>query len=126
VPGQYGQKPTPAEYVQTLVSTFAQARRKLLADDGTRWLNLGDCYAANSDGWARGSGYNGRQPVIRPRSRLILLAKDLLGMPGRVAFALQACQKRSATKVIAPCRGTPGSPAKNTPIPDGGDGEGAR
>ncbi len=88
VPGQYGQEPTPGEYVQTLVSTFAKARR-VLADDGTLWLNLGDCYAANSDGWARGSNYNERQPVIRPRSRQSVPPKNLLGMPWQVAFALQ-------------------------------------
>ncbi|MGP3916343.1 DNA-methyltransferase [Nonomuraea sp. 10N515B] len=88
VPGQYGQEPTPAEYVETLRSTFAEARR-VLADDGTLWLNLGDCYAANSDGFARGADYNDRQPAIRPLSRLAVPPKNLLGMPWRVAFALQ-------------------------------------
>nr|WP_276206405.1 site-specific DNA-methyltransferase [Thermoactinospora rubra] len=88
VPGQYGQEATPADYVDTLRTVFAEARR-VLADDGTLWLNLGDCYAANSDGWARGGGYNERQPVVRPRSRLHVPPKNLLGMPWRVAFALQ-------------------------------------
>ncbi|MBN6050789.1 site-specific DNA-methyltransferase, partial [Nonomuraea sp. RK-328] len=88
VPGQYGQEPTPAEYVETLRKTFSQARR-VLADDGTLWLNLGDCYAANSDGWARGHDFNERQPAVRPRSRLSVPPKNLLGMPWRVALALQ-------------------------------------
>ncbi|GAA2324105.1 site-specific DNA-methyltransferase [Nonomuraea roseoviolacea subsp. roseoviolacea] len=88
VPGQYGQEPTPAEYVETLRQTFSQARR-VLADDGTLWLNLGDCYAANSDGWARGRDYNERQPATRPASRLSVPPKNLLGMPWRVALALQ-------------------------------------
>jgi DNA modification methylase len=88
VEGQYGQEPTPAAYVETLQRTFCEARRAL-ADDGTLWLNLGDSYAANSDGWARGADYNPYQPVVRPRSRLSVPPKNLLGMPWRVAFALQ-------------------------------------
>ncbi|MGW0804765.1 DNA-methyltransferase [Nonomuraea sp. NPDC002799] len=88
VEGQYGQEPTPAAYVETLRVTFSEARR-VLADDGTLWLNLGDCYAANSDGWARGVDYNPYQPAVRPRSRLAVPPKNLLGMPWRVAFALQ-------------------------------------
>ncbi|NJP25384.1 site-specific DNA-methyltransferase [Microbispora sp. SCL1-1] len=85
--GQYGQEPTP-DYVDTLLATFAEARR-VLADDGTFWLNLGDCYAANSDGWSRGKDYNSRQPEVRPKARQAVLPKNLLGMPWRVAFALQ-------------------------------------
>ncbi|WP_067129086.1 DNA-methyltransferase [Microtetraspora malaysiensis] len=86
--GQYGQEPTLEEYVDNLRATFAEARR-VLADDGTFWLNLGDCYAANSDGWARGKAYNPRQPGARPKARLAVPPKNLLGMPWRVAFALQ-------------------------------------
>ncbi|WP_231618479.1 DNA-methyltransferase [Nonomuraea sp. SBT364] len=86
--GQYGQEPTPEEYVDTLRATFAEARR-VLADDGTCWLNLGDCYAANSDGWARGRAYNARQPEVRPKARLAVPPKNVLGMPWRVAFSLQ-------------------------------------
>ncbi|MGP4102288.1 DNA methyltransferase [Nonomuraea sp. KM90] len=88
VEGQYGQEPTLAAYIETLQKTFCEARR-VLADDGTLWLNLGDSYAANSDGWARGADYNPHQPVVRPRSRLSVPPKNLLGMPWRVAFALQ-------------------------------------
>ncbi|XVQ86488.1 DNA-methyltransferase [Microbispora siamensis] len=86
--GQYGQEPTPEAYVENLRATFAEARR-VLADDGTCWLNLGDCYAANSDGWSRGKDYNPRQPEVRPKARLAVPPKNLLGMPWRVAFALQ-------------------------------------
>ncbi|WP_433498507.1 DNA-methyltransferase [Sphaerimonospora sp. CA-214678] len=86
--GQYGQEPTPEAYVENLRATFAEARR-VLADEGTCWLNLGDCYAANSDGWARGKDYNRRQPEVRPKARLAVPPKNLLGMPWRVAFALQ-------------------------------------
>ncbi|WP_182884172.1 DNA-methyltransferase [Microbispora sp. H10885] len=87
-PGQYGQEPTPDDYVDNLRATFAEARR-VLANDGTCWLNLGDMYAASSDGYARGDSYNQRQPVVRPRARRMVPPKNLLGMPWRVAFALQ-------------------------------------
>ncbi|MEV4575029.1 site-specific DNA-methyltransferase [Nonomuraea jabiensis] len=86
--GQYGQEPTIKAYVETLRTTFAQARR-VLADDGTCWLNLGDVYAANSDGCARGADFNPRQPLVRPKARQSVPPKNLLGMPWRVAFALQ-------------------------------------
>jgi hypothetical protein len=45
VAGQYGNEPDPAAYVETLRETFAEARR-VLANDGTCWLNLGDSYSA--------------------------------------------------------------------------------
>ncbi|MEU5859753.1 site-specific DNA-methyltransferase [Nonomuraea sp. NPDC047529] len=86
--GQYGQEPTAEAYVETLRSALAEARR-VLADDGTCWLNLGDVYAANSDGCARGADYNPRQPLVRPKARWSVAPKNLLGMPWRVAFALQ-------------------------------------
>ncbi|RBQ12132.1 site-specific DNA-methyltransferase [Spongiactinospora rosea] len=86
--GEYGQEPTPGAYVETLRATFAHARR-VLADDGTCWLNLGDVYAANSDGWQRGRNINPRQPAARPKTRPAVPPKNLLGMPWRVAFALQ-------------------------------------
>jgi DNA modification methylase len=44
VAGQYGNEPDPATYVETLRATFSEARR-VLADDGTCWLNLGDSYS---------------------------------------------------------------------------------
>ncbi|MQA87532.1 MAG: site-specific DNA-methyltransferase [Streptosporangiales bacterium] len=88
VPGQYGMEPTPDAYVQRLRAVFAEVRR-VLADDGTVWLNLGDGYAANSDGCRRGAGYRERQPLIRPPARLALAPKNLVGMPWRVAFVLQ-------------------------------------
>ncbi|MEU7691063.1 DNA-methyltransferase [Microbispora hainanensis] len=87
-PEEYGQESTPDEYVENLRATFAEARR-VLADDGTCWLNLGDVYAAYSGGYARGVDYNQRQLTVRPRARRTVPSKNLLGMPWRVAFALQ-------------------------------------
>ncbi|QFG11126.1 methyltransferase [Mycobacterium phage QueenHazel] len=65
--GQYGLEESPAAYVETMRVLFAELRR-VLADDGTLWLNLGDSYA------------NGGADVP---------PKNLLGIPWRVAFALQ-------------------------------------
>lgn len=62
--GQLGLEATPSEYVAAMVEVF-ELVRELLADDGVLWLNLGD-------------SYSGAKP------------KDLLGIPWRVAFALQA------------------------------------
>src|SRR6185437_15710901 len=47
ITGQYGHEPDPAGYIATMVAVFSQARR-VLADDGTCWLNLGDSYSAGS------------------------------------------------------------------------------
>lgn len=70
---QIGMESTPQEYVEQLVNVFACVRN-LLANDGTLWLNLGDSYVGA--GAFKATGH--------------LKAKDLLGMPWRVAFALQA------------------------------------
>ena len=91
---QIGLEGTPDEYVAALVSVFRGVRR-VLRDDGTVWLNLGDSYAS---AWAcarrnvvgAGSLENGKRDA-RP-DRLVggLKEKDLIGIPWRVAFALQA------------------------------------
>lgn len=92
-PGQYGLEATPTAYVETVRSLFAEARR-VLADDGTLWLNLGDSYAAAGGHTDPGStsALQGRRvqlmqnmpskPADRPK-------KSLLGIPWRTAFALQ-------------------------------------
>ena len=88
VAGQLGLESTPAEYVEKMVAVFREVRR-VLRDDGTLWLNLGDSY--NSIGGTVGGGKNvearkgtlrGWQDGLKP--------KDLVGIPWRVAFALQA------------------------------------
>jgi DNA modification methylase len=70
IEGQIGIEPSPEEYVQKIVAVLREARR-VLRDEGTMWLNLGDCYARSRSAWG-------------------LKAKDLVGIPWRVAFALQA------------------------------------
>ncbi len=86
VVGQYGHEPDPAAYVHTLRATFTEARR-VLADDGTCWLNLGDSYSAGGGGATGLHAYLGRNLAAhRDADRP---AKNLLGLPWRVAFALQ-------------------------------------
>jgi DNA modification methylase len=86
VTGQYGREATPQAYVDTLRETFAEARR-VLADDGTCWLNLGDSYSAGGGGATGLHAYLG--PHITTHQATDLPAKNLLGLPWRVAFALQ-------------------------------------
>jgi len=91
-PGQLGLEPTPEEYVANIVKVFREVRR-VLRDDGTLWLNLGDSYQ-NAKG--QSGGIDPKQPArrhgLRPQDKSIpgLKPKDLVGIPWRVAFALQA------------------------------------
>ena len=92
VPGQYGLESSPAEYVETMRALFAELRR-VLTDDGTLWLNLGDSYAAKP------AAGRGRYSQLATRSAARhqgagghvagLPDKSLIGIPWRVAFALQ-------------------------------------
>jgi site-specific DNA-methyltransferase (cytosine-N4-specific) len=59
VVGQYGHEPSPAAYVDTLRPVFAEARR-VLADDGSCWLNLGDSYSAGGGAATGMHAYLGR------------------------------------------------------------------
>lgn len=89
VDGQIGLEQTPQEYVAALVAVFREARR-VLRDDGTLWLNLGDSYSADRgyqvpDNKHKDVGNNGSMS-----SKLIgLPSKNLIGIPWRTAFALQ-------------------------------------
>ncbi|HEY3907199.1 MAG TPA: site-specific DNA-methyltransferase [Streptosporangiaceae bacterium] len=86
VTGQYGHELDPAGYIATMVAVFSQARR-VLADDGTCWLNLGDSYSAGS-GTPHGiHSYVGA--ALTGRQTHGLGTKNLLGLPWRVALALQ-------------------------------------
>jgi DNA modification methylase len=97
VDGQIGLDLTPDAYVGALVNVFAEVRR-VLRDDGTLWLNLGDSYngggiggGATKGGGLVGSSNRQRQGSSRTQLRLdSLKPKDLIGIPWRVAFALQA------------------------------------
>lgn len=107
--GSLGLEPTPELYVEHLVAVFREVRRVLKAD-GTLWLNLGDSYCGswgNSgqrpelDGQSDGQrpkgtdylprgGWDSRRTVPPNQKIAGLKPKDLVGIPWRVAFALQA------------------------------------
>lgn len=94
VDGQIGLETSVDAYVAEMVVVFADVRR-VLADDGTLWLNLGDSYA-NDGKWGGSSGgkhvseLHGKSGVGRQKVTTGLKPKDLIGIPWRVAFALQA------------------------------------
>lgn len=95
VAGQIGLEPTPDEFVEAIVTVFREVRR-VLRDDGTVWLNLGDSYASRSLGYDAPAGatatvrgtLDGRQR--KPSSGGDAKPKDLIGVPWMVAFALRA------------------------------------
>ncbi|MDD4775148.1 MAG: site-specific DNA-methyltransferase [Syntrophomonas sp.] len=102
VDGQLGLEPTPEEYTVKMVEVFREVKR-VLRKDGTLWLNLGDSYASNI---SNNGGYSDKSTLAgfsRPDTKgglanesgkTVKLAhglkpKDLVGIPWRVAFALQ-------------------------------------
>ena len=97
IDGQYGLESSPAEYVSRLCGLFAELRR-VLADDGTLWLNIGDSYASGPVGTQNGQCGKRATDGVRARAGMVLSAhrpisdvppKNLLGVPWRTAFALQ-------------------------------------
>ena len=93
--GQIGLEATPEAYVARMVEVFREVRR-VLRDDGTCWINLGDSYAHSlrqSGAAHAGEKQNSNNGSIRDGFRSCpqgLKEKDLVGIPWRVAFALQA------------------------------------
>ena len=89
--GQIGLEQTPDEYVSEMVAVFAEVRR-VLRDDGVLWLNLGDSYAGNNSRASNGgrAGFGKPRETVTNRTGEGLKQKDLVGIPWRVAFALQA------------------------------------
>lgn len=88
--GQIGLEKTPEEYVAKMVAVFHEVKR-VLRDDGTLWLNLGDSYAGNSSRVSTGrAGYGAEREGVYEKTGEGLKHKDLVGIPWRVAFALQA------------------------------------
>ena len=101
---EIGQEQTPESYIQKMVEVFREVRR-ILRDDGTVWLNLGDSYASNGcyiNAWYE-KEHNKEKKHLHTENReryedrkafrggeFNIKAKDLIGIPWRVAFALQA------------------------------------
>jgi site-specific DNA-methyltransferase (adenine-specific) len=96
VEGQIGLEQTPAEFIARLVDVFREVHR-VLRNDGTAWVNMGDSYASGGRGGGgsfmaeRGDGaWQGKGQATGWRSAPAgLKHKDLMGMPWRLAFALQ-------------------------------------
>ena len=92
--GQIGLEETPEDYIKKLVDVFREVRR-VLRDDGTLWVNIGDSYT----GSANAGGENSRTCESKPNARdknlptkkgVGLKTKDLIGIPWMLAFALRA------------------------------------
>jgi DNA modification methylase len=89
---QIGLEQTPQEYVAQMVKVFREVLR-VLADDGVLWLNIGDSYAGSGKGPAGNLGAKHNERHLEHRHSAIvpkgLKPKDLVGIPWRLAFALQ-------------------------------------
>lgn len=106
--GQIGLEPTPDEFVAAMVEVFREVRR-VLRDDGTPWLNLGDSYASGGRKTrATDAKLPARESDTRPQDGF--KPKDLIGIPWRVAFALQEDGWYLRSEIIwAKPNGMPGS-----------------
>lgn len=100
VPGQIGAEPTVDDYIADLVRLFREARRTL-ADNGTLWLNIGDSYTSGGRTWRDVDAKNkGRAMDYRAPTPEGLKPKDLIGVPWKLAFALQADGWYLRTEII--------------------------
>jgi site-specific DNA-methyltransferase (cytosine-N4-specific) len=89
-PNQIGAELKVEDYIADLVAVFRKVRRTL-RDDGTFWLNIGDAYTSGGRTWRAPDKKNpGRAMSYRPDTPDGLKPKDLIGLPWRLAFALQA------------------------------------
>ena len=87
---QLGMEETPEEFVDNLVKVFREVKR-VLRDDGTVWLNLGDSYSSGGRTTTTNQSLRGDKDygVTRPKPSKGIKPKDLIGIPWRVALALQ-------------------------------------
>ncbi|MFO8006827.1 MAG: site-specific DNA-methyltransferase [Candidatus Brocadiia bacterium] len=89
IDGQIGAEERLDHYLARLRDVFAEVRR-VLTEDGTLWLNIGDCYTSGNRTWRAEDDKNpGRAMDYRPPTPEGLKPKDLVGVPWRLAFALQ-------------------------------------
>jgi DNA modification methylase len=88
--GTLGQEPHPKDFAAHVVEIMEEARR-VLRDDGTLWLNLGDTYAANKSCQVPSTKWGAAAPQLAGKMSVPegFKPKDLVGVPWRVAFALQ-------------------------------------
>ena len=89
IEAQIGLEETLPQFIDKLVSVFSEVKR-VLKNDGTFWLNIGDGYTSGNRGWRAPDKKNpARAMDVRPDTPEGLKRKDLIGMPWRLAFALQ-------------------------------------
>lgn len=89
IPGQIGLEASVNDYIASLVKVFEEVRR-VTRDDGTLWLNIGDSYTSGGRTWRAPDKKNPiRAMQFRPPTPEGLKSKDLIGVPWRLAFALQ-------------------------------------
>ncbi len=89
IEGQIGLEPTLPQFINRLVAIFNEVKR-VLKDDGLLWLNIGDSYTSGNRGWRAPDKKNpARAMNVRPDTPEGLKPKDLIGVPWRLAFALQ-------------------------------------
>lgn len=90
IKGQIGLEDSVHQYINALTSVFREVRR-VLKPDGVLWLNIGDSYTSGGRTWRAPDKKNPvRAMSMRPDTPEGLKAKDLIGVPWRLAFALQA------------------------------------
>lgn len=99
IEGQIGLEETPEQYIEKLVDVFREVKR-VLKDDGTLWVNIGDSYAGGQGRWGGMEGIEGLQlgskgslteiPITRKWKHPVIKQKDLIGIPWMLAFALRA------------------------------------
>jgi site-specific DNA-methyltransferase (cytosine-N4-specific) len=90
IDGQIGAETKVDDYIADLVALFRQVRRTLRSD-GTLWLNIGDSYTSGGRTWRDADAKNkGRGMDYRAPTPVGLKPKDLIGVPWKLAFALQA------------------------------------
>lgn len=89
IEGQIGLEETLSQYLNRLIAIFSEAKR-VLKIDGTFWLNIGDGYTSGNRGYRAPDKKNpARAMSIRPDTPEGLKPKDLIGIPWRLALALQ-------------------------------------
>ena len=89
IDGQLGLEPTLPAFIQALTNVFAEVKR-VLKNDGILWVNIGDGYTSGNRGWRAPDKKNpNRAMSVRPDNPPGLKDKDLLGIPWRLALALQ-------------------------------------
>jgi site-specific DNA-methyltransferase (cytosine-N4-specific) len=100
IKGQIGLEKDVERYIAHLVIVFREVRR-VLRDDGTLWLNIGDSYTSGGRAWRAPDKKNPvRAMSVRPPTPRGLKPKDLIGVPWRLAFALQADGWYLRTEII--------------------------